>query len=90
MALPHQRGVEMVSHTISSSSSRYIEGTAGTPSYAPIFISYSECQEDAKQLADMLMQRHGAEVTMFTEIGPVIGSHAGPGTLAIFFIGKHR
>ena len=25
-----------------------------------------------------------------TEIGPVIGSHAGPGTLAMFFIGKHR
>jgi len=56
----------------------------------PIFISHAECEEDAKQLADMLMQRHGAEVTLITEIGPVIGSHAGPGTLAIFFIGKHR
>ena len=56
----------------------------------PIFISHAECDEDAKQLADMLMQRHGAEVTLITEIGPVIGSHAGPGTLAIFFIGKHR
>lgn len=56
----------------------------------PIFISHAECEEDAKHLADMLMQRHGAEVTLITEIGPVIGSHAGPGTLAIFFIGKHR
>ena len=56
----------------------------------PIFISHAECEEDAKHLADILMQRHGAEVTMITEIGPVIGSHAGPGTLAIFFIGKHR
>ena len=56
----------------------------------PIFISHAECEEDAKHLADMLMQRHGAKVTLITEIGPVIGSHAGPGTLAIFFIGKHR
>ena len=56
----------------------------------PIFISHAECEEDAKYLADILMQRHGVEVTLITEIGPVIGSHAGPGTLAIFFIGKHR
>ena len=57
---------------------------------SPIFISHAECEEDAMHLADILMQRHGAEVTLITEIGPVIGSHAGPGTLAIFFIGKHR
>ena len=56
----------------------------------PIFISHAEAENDAKQLADILKQRHGAEVTLITEIGPVIGSHAGPGTLALFFIGKHR
>lgn len=56
----------------------------------PVFISHAECEEDAKHLAEILLQRHGVKVTLFTEIGPVIGSHAGPGTLAIFFIGKHR
>lgn len=56
----------------------------------PIFISHAQCEEDAKQLAQLLKQRHGAEVTMITEIGPVIGAHSGPGTLAFFFIGKHR
>ena len=56
----------------------------------PIFISHADCREDAEQLADLLMQRHGVEVTLITEIGPVIGSHAGPGTIALFFIGKHR
>ena len=56
----------------------------------PIFISHAECEEDAKLLADILMQRHGVEVTLISKIGPVIGSHAGPGTLAFFFIGKHR
>jgi len=56
----------------------------------PIFISHAEAENDAKQLADILKQRHGVEVTLITEIGPVIGAHAGPGTLAIFFVGKHR
>ena len=56
----------------------------------PIFISHAEAENDAKQLADILMQRRGAEVSLITEIGPVIGSHAGPGTIALFFIGKHR
>ena len=56
----------------------------------PIFISHAEAENDAKQLADILKQRHGAEVTLITEIGPVIGSHAGPGAIALFFIGKHR
>ena len=66
----------------------------GQLSYAekntPIFISHADCEEDAKVLVDMLKQRYGAEVTLLTGIGPVIGSHAGPGTLALFFIGKHR
>lgn len=56
----------------------------------PIFISHADCEGDAKVLADMLEQRHGAKVTLLTEIGPVIGSHCGPGTIALFFIGAHR
>ena len=56
----------------------------------PIFISHAQCREDAQLLADMLEQRHGCKVTMITEIGPVIGSHVGPGTIALFFVGKHR
>ena len=56
----------------------------------PIFISHADCEEDAKRLAEILKERHGAETTMITEIGPVIGAHSGPGTMAFFFIGKHR
>jgi DegV family protein with EDD domain len=56
----------------------------------PTFISHADCREDAQQLVDMIEQRHGGKVTLLTNIGPVIGSHAGPGTIALFFIGKHR
>lgn len=56
----------------------------------PIFISHADCMGEAQQLADMLKTRYGVEVTLITNIGPIIGSHSGPGTIALFFIGKHR
>ena len=55
----------------------------------PIFVSHADCEEDAKKLVELL-KGHGGEVTLLTDIGPVIGSHAGPGTIALFFIGQHR
>lgn len=50
----------------------------------------TQCEEDTRLLADILNQRYGAKTTLITGIGPFIGSHAGPGTVARFFIGKHR
>ena len=55
-----------------------------------VFISHADCIEDAQLLADMLKENHGVEVKLITYIGPVIGAHAGPGTLALFFVGKER
>lgn len=55
-----------------------------------VFISQADCMEDAKFVADTLKKQYGAEVEHITEIGPVIGAHAGPGTLAVFFIAKER
>ena len=56
----------------------------------PVFISHADCKEDAQQLVDMIEQNHGGKVELLTEIGPVIGSHTGPGAIALFFVGKHR
>lgn len=56
----------------------------------PIFISHGDCLEDAQALSDLIKKRYNVETTMITEIGPIIGSHSGPGTIAFFFIGKHR
>ena len=55
----------------------------------PVFISHADCEEDAKILVDMLAKQ-GGNTTLLTNIGPVIGSHTGPGAIALFFIGKHR
>lgn len=56
----------------------------------PLFISHGQCLEEAQELANMIKDRYGVEVTLITDIGPIIGSHSGPGTIAFFFIGEHR
>lgn len=55
-----------------------------------VFISHADCASDAKSLADLLKKRHGVVVRHIGSVGSVIGSHSGPGTLALFFIGKER
>lgn len=54
------------------------------------FISHGGCIEDAQRLEALIRETHGNAAALITDIGPVIGSHSGPGTLALFFIGKQR
>lgn len=56
------------------------------------FISHSDCYEDAKALADLIENhfKHLKEKVKINYIGPTIGSHTGPGTVALFFWGKKR
>ena len=56
----------------------------------PIFISHGDCLEDAELLAKILKEEYGKETNLITNIGSVIGAHAGPGTLALFFRGRER
>ncbi len=55
-----------------------------------VFISHGDCIADAKLLASMLKDKHGVDVKVITDVGPVIGAHSGPGTLALFFVGTSR
>ena len=55
-----------------------------------VFISHGDCLEDADRLAGMLRDRYGVKVALIVNVGPVIGAHSGPGTLALFFLGEHR
>ena len=54
------------------------------------FISHGDCVSDALKLKEMIESQYGANVTLITPVGTVIGAHSGPGTLALFFIAKHR
>ena len=56
----------------------------------PVFISHGDCLDDAKYLAELIKNEFGVEVAVIDYVGPVIGAHSGPGTLALFFYGKQR
>lgn len=56
----------------------------------PVFISHGDCLDDAEMLAEMVRAEFpGHEITI-NYVGPVIGAHSGPGTLALFFKGRER
>lgn len=56
----------------------------------PVFISHSACEEEANGLAAYIKERFGVKQVLVNYIGPVIGSHTGIGTIALFFVGKNR
>ena len=55
-----------------------------------VFISHGDSEEDALLVKDMLLKETSVTNFIINPIGPVIGSHSGPGTIAIFFIGRNR
>ena len=50
-----------------------------------VFISHSDCLEDAQLLRDMIREKTGIDRFMISYIGPTIGSHTGVGTVALFY-----
>lgn len=55
-----------------------------------VFISHADSAEDAKLLANMIYEKYGNKVDHITNIGTVVGAHAGPGTIALFYVGCER
>lgn len=55
-----------------------------------VFISHGDCIDDANYLAALMKERYGAKDVIISYVGSVIGSHSGPGTVALFFLGTHR
>ena len=67
-----------------------MEETAIRPEEQTIFINHGDCVEDAEYLASLVRERlHPKEIIMQV-IGPVIGAHSGPGTLALYFLATER
>lgn len=57
-----------------------------------IFINHADCYEDAKAVANLLVEKmpNVADKIFLNYIGTTIGSHTGPGTVACFFFGADR
>jgi DegV family protein with EDD domain len=70
----------------------HMEQTAINPEEQTVFISHGDCPDDAQKVADEVVRRlHVKRENIFINyIGPVIGTHSGPGTVALFFLGTER
>jgi len=55
-----------------------------------VYISHGDCQEDAEYVKAQIEERIGVKNFMINYLSPTIGSHAGPGTVALFYYGKER
>ncbi len=66
------------------------ETMIGERSDSVVFISHGDCADDAQYLADRIKNEIGVKEVRIGYVGAVIGSHSGPGTLALFFLGSER
>lgn len=55
-----------------------------------VFICHGDCLEDAQYLEKVVKEKYGVKNVFIYYTGAVIGSHSGPGTLALFFLGTER
>ena len=60
------------------------------PEQQTVFISHGDCEQDALYIKQQVMEKIGVKQIYINYIGPVIGSHSGQGTVALFFFGSKR
>lgn len=68
----------------------HMEETALDPENGYVFITHGDCLEDAQYLADRIKQRLHTKHVVIEFLEPVVGAHAGPGTVALFYLGTKR
>lgn len=72
---------------------KMVENADGGVNYSEkCYMCHSDCYEDAKAVADLVEAAfpHLKDKVLINNIGSTIGSHTGPGTVALFFFGKER
>ncbi len=68
----------------------HMDQTAIDQASQTVFISHGDCLEDVETLKSLITQRMGVTNYVVNVLDPVIGAHAGPGTLPLFFIGTQK
>lgn len=86
MALDKARGRHKAIEMIADKMKKYSEGVKNDV----IFISHGDCLDDAKELAEKIKEKTGITNVVFGDITPMIGTHTGLGTLAVFFESNQR
>lgn len=67
-----------------------LQETIVNPNDQVIFISHGDCLQDAQCLAGLIQSNYDVQNIVINTVGPVIGAHSGPGTIALFFLAVER
>ncbi len=55
-----------------------------------VYISHGDCLDEAEELKQMIIQNAQVKEVMIRPLGPIIGTHTGPGLLSVAFLGEKR
>lgn len=67
-----------------------MQETISLPDTKFVAIGHGDCLDEAQKVGEMIRQKFNIQTIYYNHIGTVIGSHSGPGTLAVFYIGSAR
>lgn len=68
----------------------HVGKTALHPEQQEMFLSHGDSPADAQYVVSQLKKQYGVKKVHLGDIGPVIGAHSGPGTIALFFLAENR
>jgi DegV family protein with EDD domain len=60
------------------------------PEGQTVFISHGDSLDDAMYVGNKIKEKYPIKEVVYNHIGPIIGAHSGPGTIAVFFMGNER
>ena len=92
----HAQGVAFAAHshgipaTIVMPKAAPIAKVQATEGYGARVVLCGDCYDDAKFVADYIRERSAIQDIIINYVGPVIGSHTGPGVVSVFFLGTER
>lgn len=69
---------------------KYMKELIGNFENDIVFISHGDAQKDAEYVASLIKKEIGIDSFLINHIGPTVGAHSGPGTIALFFMGEKR
>ncbi|MBE7036125.1 MAG: DegV family protein [Ruminococcaceae bacterium] len=69
---------------------KHMEETVENPEEQVVIIAHGDCEDEALAIKKMVEEKFTVKEVIVTYLDPVIGAHAGPGTLALFYMGTNR
>lgn len=68
----------------------HMEASAIDPADQTVFISHGDTPEDAAYIEKLVREKLGVKTVYTSPVGPVVGSHGGPGIICLFFLASER